>query len=290
YILRETAELLERLKATEKPAEYRRAYKLIADAINSYCWDGEWYIRGTRDDGGVVGSRNNEEGQIFLESTTWAVISGIAPEYRARSTMDAVYKMLNSPRGPKILTPAYTKVDPDIGLATRCVPGKKENGAIFNHPVSWAIVAECILGNGNRAYEYYHKTIPINQAYDPDIYRMEPYVYSEYVTSQDHPTFGEASHSWLTGSAAWMLRAGLDYVLGIRPTYDGLLINPCIPSDWDGFRVKRQFRGAVYDIIVENPNHIQNGVAELTLDGQRLRGNSVPALDTGIHEVRCRMG
>lgn len=290
YILQETAELLERLKATEKPAEYRRAYKLIADAINSYCWDGEWYIRGTRDDGGVVGSRNNEEGQIFLESTTWAVISGIAPEDRAQSTMDAVYKMLNSPRGPKILTPAYTKVDPDIGLATRCVPGKKENGAIFNHSVSWAIVAECILGNGNRAYDYYHKTIPMNQAYDPDIYKMEPYVYSEYVTSQDHPTFGEASHSWLTGSAAWMLRAGLDYVLGIRPTYDGLLINPCIPSDWEGFRVKRQFRGAVYDIIVENPKHVQNGVAELTLDGQRLADNSIPALGSGIHEVRCRMG
>jgi cellobiose phosphorylase len=290
YILRETADLLEKLGAKEKPAEYRHQYQQIAKAINTICWDGEWYIRGTRDDGGVIGSHTNEEGKIFLESTTWAVISGIAPEERARLTMNSVYKMLNTPRGPKILTPAYTKVDQGIGLATRCVPGKKENGAIFNHPAAWAIMAECLLGNGDRAYEYYRKTLPINQAYDPDVYRMEPYVYSEYVTSPDHPSFGEASHSWLTGSAAWMLRVGLDYILGIRPTYEGLIIDPCIPSEWSEFRIKRKFRGALYNIYIENPNHVQHGVQEITVDGKPIEGQLIPAFKNGVHEVRCKMG
>ncbi|MDI6829593.1 MAG: glycosyl transferase family 36, partial [Armatimonadota bacterium] len=193
YVLKEAAELLERCISSKeisahirfkdidilsKAKHYRSEYDEIANSLNKYCWDGEWYIRGTRDDGGVIGSHTNEEGKIFLESTTWAVISGIAPEDRARLTMDSVYKHLNTPRGPKILHPAYTKVDSGVGLATRCVPGKKENGAIFNHPAAWAILAECIIGNGDRAYEYFRKTIPINQAHDPDIYRMEPYVYS----------------------------------------------------------------------------------------------------------------
>lgn len=290
YILREAADLLERLGLKEKGTHYRSEYQKISEALNTLCWDGEWYIRGTRDDGGVIGSRTNEEGRIFLESTTWAVISGIAPEDRARKTMDSVYRHLNTPRGPKILHPAYTKVDPGVGLATRCVPGKKENGAIFNHPAAWAILAECLLGNGDRAYEYYRKTIPINQASDPDIYRMEPYVYSEYVTSPDHPTFGEASHSWLTGSGVWMLRDGLDYILGVRPTYDGLIVDPCIPSEWDGFRVTRKFRGATYDIHVENPKHVSRGVFSIEVDGKPIEDRTLPVFTSGVHKVRCLMG
>lgn len=305
YVLREAAELLEKcgsskeissnigLDHTEilnKAKQYRSEYAQIADALNKYCWDGEWYIRGTRDDGGVIGSHTNEEGRIFLESTTWAVISGIAPEDRARMTMDSVYKYLNTPRGPKILHPAYTKVDSGIGLATRCVPGKKENGAIFNHPAAWAILAECVIGNGDRAYEYFKKTIPINQAYDPDIYRMEPYVYSEYVTSPDHPTFGEASHSWLTGSAVWMYRDGLDWILGVRPTYDGLTIDPCIPHDWDSFSVIRKFRGTIYDIEVQNPNHVQHGIKSIQVDGKPITGNTLPVFTSGVHKVHVIMG
>jgi len=305
FILREMAELLDRLCAeckkpdygdwnesrlAEKACEYREEYDRIAEALNTLCWDGEWYIRGTRDDGRPIGSHTNDEGRIFLESTTWAVISGIAPTDRARITMDSVYKHLNTPRGPQILSPAYRRVDPGIGLATRCVPGKKENGAIFNHPVAWAILAECILGNGSRAYEYYRKTIPINQARDPDIYRMEPYVYSEYVTSPEHPTFGEASHSWLTGSAVWMYRDGLDWILGVRPTYDGLVIDPCVPSEWDAFSVTRKFRGATYQIEVENPNHVERGIGSLEIDGKKVEGNILPVFSDGLHKVRVVMG
>ena len=290
YILRESAELLDKIGMKERAERHRREYALIADALNTLCWDGEWYIRGTRDDGKVIGSHTNEEGRIFLEPTTWAVISGIAPDDRARKTMDSVYKHLNTPRGPKILHPAYTKVDLGVGLATRCVPGKKENGAIFNHPAAWAIMAECLLGNGDRAYEYFKKTMPINQAHDPDIYRMEPYVYSEYVTSPDHPTFGEASHSWLTGSGVWMYRDGLDFILGVRPTYDGLVVDPCIAHDWKGFNFTRKFRGAWYEIEVANPNHVQHGVASIEVDGKAIEGQVLPVFTEGIHTVSVIMG
>lgn len=281
FILKETTDLLDRLGDTDKAGSYRREYGLIANALNTRCWDGDWYIRGTRDDGGVIGSASNTEGRIFMNSESWAVISGIAPEDRARQCMDSAYDMLNTPRGPQILAPAYRTVDEGVGLATRCVPGKKENGAIFNHVAAWAILAECLLGNGDRAYEYYKKTMPINQAHDPDVYKMEPYVYSEYVTSPEHPTFGQASHSWLTGSGVWMLRDGLDYILGVRPTYDGLMIDPCIPAAWDGFKITRRFRGATYEIEVRNPDHVQHGIRKVEIDGQEIAGNTLLIAEAG---------
>jgi cellobiose phosphorylase len=290
YILRETAGLLDQVGKKEKAAQFRSEYDQVSDALNNLCWDGEWYFRGTRDDGGVIGSHTNEEGRIFMNSESWSVISGIAPNDRAHKSMDSAYKMLNTSRGPKILTPAYTKVDQGVGLATRCVPGKKENAGIFNHVAAWAIVAEALLGNGNRAYEYIRETMPMNQAYDPDLYKMEPYVYSEYVTSPDHPTFGEASHSWLTGSGVWMFRGGLDYVLGVRSNYDGLIVDPSIPFDWKGFKVKRRFRGATYNIEVSNPNGVQHGIASMTIDGKAVEGNVIPTLSEGTHEIKCIMG
>jgi len=265
----------------QKAEEYRAEYNKIASALNERCWDGEWYIRGTRDDGGVIGSRTNEEGRIFLNAQSWAVISGIAPPDRAQMCMEAAWKMLSTPRGPKMLHPAYTKVDPGIGLATRCVPGKKENGAIFNHPASWGILAQCILGNGDRAYEWYRKCLPMVQAHDADIYKMEPYVYSEYVTSPDHPTFGQASHSWLTGSGVWMFRDGIDWILGVRPTYGGLRIDPCIPSTWNGYKITRKYRGATYEIEAKNPNHVQHGVASIEINGKKIEGNILPILPVG---------
>lgn len=290
YILREAADLLDRIGAKHKAAEYRVRYDEIAEAINEIAWDGQWYIRGTRDDGKVIGSSNNEEGKIFLESTTWAVISGIAPQQRAHATMNSVYHHLNTERGPQLVWPAYRNVDPGVGLATRCVPGKKENGAIFNHPAAWAIMAECILGNGDRAYEYYRKTNPINQAADPDIYRMEPYVYSEYVTSREHPTVGEASHSWLTGSGVWMYRDGIDYILGVRPTYEGLVVDPCIPAAWNGFKITRKFRGATYEVTVTNPDHVESGVESIKVDGKKIQGNVLPVFTQGVHTVQVRLG
>ncbi|MHB1458321.1 MAG: GH36-type glycosyl hydrolase domain-containing protein [Armatimonadota bacterium] len=289
FILRESSALLDRVGCGDKAQVYREKYDLVAQALNELCWDGEWYFRGTRDDGGIIGSHTNEEGQIFMNAESWSVISGIAPDDRARMSMDSAYRMLDTPRGPKILTPAYTKVDPGVGLASRCVPGKKENAGIFNHVAAWAILGECLLGNGNRAYEYFKKTMPMNQASDPDLYRMEPYVYSEYITSPDHPTFGEASHSWLTGSGVWMLRDGIDYMLGVRPTYEGLVVDPCIPADWDGYTISRKFRSAVYCIKVANPHHIQHGKVSMIADGIPVQGNVLPLYVGGTHQIEVLM-
>lgn len=301
YALRETAELLEYLceeiscpgasYLRETAERYRREYARVATAVNERCWDGEWYIRGIRDDGDVIGSSRNTEGRIFMNAQSWAVISGVADSERARVAMASADRLLITSRGPKILSPSYTQVDEGIGLATRCVPGKKENGAIFNHVAAWAVLANTLIGEGNRAFDYYRKTLPMTQAADPDRYKMEPYVYSEYVTSDDHPTFGQASHSWLTGSGVWMLRDGLDYILGVRPTYRGLLIDPCIPDSWDGFRVTRTFRGATYDIEVTNPDHVQKGVRSIEIDGKTIEGQVFPLLDAGeTARVTCVMG
>ncbi len=298
HILKQTAELLDyvhgrtggpHLKDTAD--RYRREYSLVAGAVNERCWDGAWYIRGIRDDGDVIGSSKNTEGRIFMNAQSWAVISGVADATRGPRAMASADELLITSRGPKILSPSYTQLDEGIGLATRCVPGKKENGAIFNHVAAWAILGNLILGEGNRAYKYYRQTLPMVQAHDPDVYKMEPYVYSEYVTSDDHPTFGQASHSWLTGSGVWMLRDALDYMLGVRPTYEGLIIDPCIPDTWDGYKVTRKFRGATYHIEVRNPDHVQKGVASLEIDGKPVAGCILPRVESGrTAKVVCVMG
>jgi cellobiose phosphorylase len=280
YILRETTALCAHLGLAEREAHYRKWHHDISEALNTHCWDGQWYIRGTKDNGEVIGSSTNEEGRIFLNTQSWAVISGVADNDRAVTCMKSVAEQLETSKGPKILHPAYTKVDANIGLATRCVPGKKENGAVFNHPVSWSILAECLLGHGDRAYEIYRKALPFNPVVDIDRYEVEPYVYAEYVTSPDHPTFGQASHSWLTGSSVWMLRDALDYILGIQPEFGGLRINPCIPAHWPEYRVKRTFRGKSFNIHVQNPEHVSTGVQQIMVNGSDYSGRVLdPALE-----------
>lgn len=276
YVLKETIELAQRIGDKAAVRRYEAAYKKVADAINKYCWDGEWYIVGTNDLREVVGSKKNRECKIYLNTQTWAVMSGVAPKERALKAMAAAKKYLDTPKGPKLLHPPFRTINPNIGLATRCVPGKKENGAVFNHPVSWAVLAEALLGHGDQAYEYYRKALPMNPVVHIDRYEMEPYVYSEYVTSPDHPTFGQASHSWLTGSSTWMLRDVTDYILGVRPTYEGLTIDPCVPRKWKEFRIRRRFRGKIFEIHVKNPKGVEKGVASITVDGNRISGNLIP--------------
>ncbi len=285
YILKEAAELCRMIGDVEHEKKYQREYQKVSAAINEHCWDGEWYIRGTNDIGEVIGSAKNAQGQIFLNTQSWAVISGVASDDRAIQCMNSVIRHLDTPKGPKILHPAYTKVDPNIGLATRCVPGKKENGAVFNHPVSWAILAECMLGHGNRAFEIFKKALPMNPEIEIDRYQAEPYVYAEYVTSPDHPTYGQASHSWLTGSSAWMLRGGIDYILGVRPSYCGLVIDPCIPANWTQYTISRLFRGIRYNFRVENPQGICKGKIRLTIEGQDIEENVIDLNNSNIQKL-----
>ncbi|PIS30272.1 MAG: glycosyl transferase family 36 [Candidatus Marinimicrobia bacterium CG08_land_8_20_14_0_20_45_22] len=273
YILKETVALCNHISMVEIAKHYQSEYEKVSEAINTHCWDGEWYIRGTNDEGEVIGSSKNDEGKIFLNTQSWAVISGVARGERALKCMDSVVKYLDTPKGPKMLDPAYTKIDLRIGLATRCVPGKKENGAVFNHPVSWSILAECLMGRGDRAFDIYKKALPMNPIVDIDRYQVEPYVYAEYVTSPDHPMFGQASHSWLTGSSTWMLRDAIDYILGVRPTFDGLIIDPCVPRNWESYQVIRRFRGVNYHIAVKNPLHLNSGVRLIEIEGKTVIGN-----------------
>ena len=275
YVLRLTVELSQRLNKEDKVKYYQEWYDKISHALNEYCWDGEWYIRGTNDKGEKIGSASNEEGKIFLNAQTWAVISGVANDERAVKCLNAAKKYLDTPKGPKILDPAYTIADKTVGLATRCVPGKKENGAVFNHPVSWAILAECVAKRPQNAYEYYRKSLPMNPVVSRDQYEVEPYVYAEYVTSTDHNTFGQASHSWLTGSSTWMLKDVTDYILGIRADYDGLIIDPCVPESWDQYTVKRVFRDVTLKINVVNESSEGKGVKKLYFDGKEIEGNIV---------------
>jgi len=264
--------------------------KLIRD-INDHLWDGDWYIRGTRDDGEAFGSSRNIEGRIYLNAQSWPVIAGAAPRGRGIRAMDSVQKHLDTDYGPALFLPAYTEPDPKLGIISRFAPGTKENGTVFCHPVAWAIMAECILGRGDRAYELWEKTSFVKRSKEPTVYKAEPYVYCEYVHGPDSATYGEGEFSWLTGTAAWMWKVCLDWIMGVRAELRGLLVDPCIPSKWDGFRLTRRFRRATYEIEVTNPEHVNSGVAEITVDGERWESHLLPVFGDGkTHQVKVRMG
>jgi len=246
----------------------------LRKALAEHAWDGAWFIRAICGDGRRIGSRTNKYGRIFINTQSWAVLAGVGTARQQRTAMDSVARRLGTPFGPKICAPAFREIDPAVGLITRCVAGKKENAAVFLHPTAWAIQAECRLGRGERAFAYYKQLLP--NAIDSDIFQAEPYVYSQYITSDEHPTAGLASHSWQTGTAAWMYRVVVDEMLGVRPSYEGLVVDPVIPKAWKSFRIERVFRGTRYVVEVENPDGRERGVRELWVDGKRQDGTIVP--------------
>jgi N,N'-diacetylchitobiose phosphorylase len=269
-------------------------YTALAGNVRQACeqalWDGSWYIRGITRKGIRIGSAQNDEGRIFLESNTWAVISGAASPERAKRCMDAVDEHLFSPYGLHLLWPAYTQPDDDIGFVTRVYPGVKENASIFSHPNPWAVVAECILGRGDRAMKFYRALLPCLQNEAIEVRQAEPYSYCQFILGRDHTAFGRARHPWLTGSAGWMYHAVTHWILGVRPDYTGLIVDPCIPSGWKEFEVRREWRGASFRIRVVNPRAVQKGVQALTLDGLTLHGPIPPQLPGTSHEVLVEMG
>jgi cellobiose phosphorylase len=217
----------------------------MAALINNKCWDGEWYLRGFGRK--KIGTIENTYAKIFLNTQTWAVISGVARGERAITCMDSVRRYLYTREGIKLLFPPFERYDNDHGLISRYVKGRKENG-IFAHAHSWAIIAECLLGRNNYAYEYYSTILPVKRNDQADILKTEPYVYCQTISSNDSLFPGEGANSWLTGTASWMYIAFTQYILGIKPTLKGLEIRPCIPEEWDGFKVVRLFRGCRYHI------------------------------------------
>ncbi len=281
-------ELLEAAGRSGPLAGVRAVRGLFRAAVEEHCWDGEWYIRAFGENDRRIGARENVYGKIFINTQSWAVIAGLPDRTRLVQAMDSARRLLGSDYGPKICAPAFREIDPKIGLITRCVGGKKENGAVFCHPAAWLIQAECLLGRGDAAYEYYRTLLP--DRVDSDVFFAEPYVYSQYITSDEHESPGRASHSWQTGTAAWMYRVSFDHILGIRPTYGGLLVDPVIPSAWPGFRAERVFRGTRCLIEVENPQGVESGVESVFLDGRPISGNVLPVSDVLECRVRVRLG
>lgn len=260
----------------------------ISQSIEENCWDGAWYIRAFGANRKKIGSASNHFGKIFINTQSWPAIAELPNKERTMLALDSAKKFLDSDIGPKICAPSFREIDVNIGLITRCVPGKKENGAVFNHPTAWLIQAECLVGRGNNAFEYFKKLLP--NRIDSDVYHAEPYVYSQYITSDEHSHPGKASHSWQTGTAAWMYRISFDYILGVRPTYDGLIIDPAIPSSWKSFKVQRMFRGTKYYIEVENPESVEHGVKCIKINGREIKGCILPISTEKSVQVKVLMG
>lgn len=290
WALRYFVEAARYLGCKNDVAKYDAMAARVRESCERELWDGEWYARGVTRAGIKIGVKANDEGKIFLESNSWAALSEAASPDRARSALDAIHKHLASPYGIHLNWPSYTKPNDDIGYVTRVYRGIKENGAIFSHPNPWAIIAECKLGRGELAMKLYNALLPYNQNDMIEIREAEPYSYCQFIMGKDHTAHGRARHPWLTGSGGWNYTAATKWILGIRPSYAGLLIDPCIPGDWKEFVVKRQWRDATYRINVQNPSGVQKGVKSVTLNGKPVTGLIPPQPRGTLNDVIVMMG
>lgn len=274
--------------------EARRAGHHIVEmeeAVNTHGWDGEWFLRAYNHFSEKIGSRENEEGKIFIESNGFCVMAGIGLEDgRARQAMDAVKERLDCPYGIVLNNPPFSKYHVEMGEITSYPPGYKENAGIFCHNNPWIMIGETLLGNGDRAFDYYAKIAPAFLEEISDLHRTEPYVYSQMIAGKDAHLPGEAKNSWLTGTAAWNYYAISRYILGIQPEFGGLRIDPCIPKAWDGFTVSRKFRGSTYHITVKNPDHVSKGIRQISVDGVPIVADLLPLGDAKEYHVEVIMG
>lgn len=253
-------------------------------AVIDYGWDGEWFLRAYDAAGEKVGSHECNEGQIYIEPQGFCVMAGIGiKEGLAVRALNSVKNILDSKYGIVLLQPAYTSYHPELGEISSYPEGYKENAGIFCHNNPWISIAETVVGHGNRAFEVYKKICPAYLEDISDIHKTEAYVYSQMIAGKDAKRFGEAKNSWLTGTAAWTFTNISQYILGIRPEFDGLCIDPCIPDDMDGFKVTRRFRNATYNITVDNTAHSQKGVKQLIVNGIKINGNII-VYDESIKE------
>lgn len=278
--------------APDKAEEMAEHWAAMKGVVEQHGWDGEWFLRAYDASGAKVGSKECEEGRIFIESQGWCVLGGIGLEDgKARLALDSVAKHLATPNGIILQQPAYSQYHVELGEVSSYPPGYKENGGIFTHNNTWIQVAEALLGQGDKAMEYYLAICPSAKEAQIDTYRCEPYVYSQMTAGSDAPTPGEAKNSWLTGTAAWSFVAISQAILGVQPTLHGLKIDPCIPSGWPGFSVVRRYRGKVYRIAVANPSGVSKGVKSILVDGQPIDGLVIPLGSGGEQvEVAVEMG
>ena len=291
FALKTYMEICEHLGRKDESAWAQGHLETLDANLETHAWDGQWFLRGYREDGFTFGSQQNDEGQIFLSPQSWAVLSGHASRERSEAVMRIAQEKLETEYGMMICDPPYENTDVSVMKAALFNKGMKENGSIFCHIQGWAVIAETLLGHGNRAYRLFRATLPAAYNKKAEIRGVEPYVYNQFINSPRSPRCGAARLPWLSGSAAWSTFTAAQYILGIRPEIEGLRIDPCIPSDWKSFKVERHFRGKLLRIEVSNPDGIENGVREVRLNGERVAGNVVPSERMrDVNDVRVVMG
>ncbi len=273
----EYAQLCE-LMGNQAEADYARSeVQKMYDTVLTDGWDGDWFLRAYDAHGKKIGSRECEEGQIYIESNGFCPLAGIGvKEGLAEKALDSVKEKLDTEYGVMILQPAYTRYHLELGEISSYPPGYKENAGIFCHNNPWVSIAETMIGRGGRAFEVYRKTCPAYVEEFSEIHRTEPYVYSQMVAGADACTPGEAKNSWLTGTAAWTFVNVSQHILGVYPTHKGLSIDPCVSDGFGDFTLTRKFREGTYHIQVVNPHNVEKGVKSLTVDGQAVEGCVVP--------------
>lgn len=267
WAIRAFQEVASQMGREDDVEHYGRELDRIEKVTNEQLWDGAWWIRGFTSEGVKIGTNEATEGKIFLEHQAWPVIAGITTRQRGEESLDSVRELLGSKYGSHLNWPAFTEVDDTVGFVTRVYPGVKENAAIFSHPNAWPIIAEAMLGRGDEAMALYDAICPYNQNDIAHVRGAEPYAYVQFIYGRDHALHGKAQNPWLTGTAGWMYTAVTKYILGIRPGFDGLAVDPTIPTSWPGFTAVRKWRGATYNIEVQNPSGVSTGIASLVVDG-----------------------
>lgn len=289
---KEYADLCSRMELEEEAARARSHVEKMKETIEQCGWDGQWFVRAYDHYGNPVGSKKSEGSRIFIEPQGFCVMAGIGLEDgKAQTALDSVKKYLDSEHGIVLNNPPYTKYHLELGEISTYPPGYKENAGVFSHNNPWIIIAETMLGHADRAYEYYKKITPTYREENSERHRTEPYVYAQMTAGKDAIKPGESKNSWLTGTAAWAFYCVAYYILGIRPMYDGLCIDPCIPKEWDKFKLSRRFRGAEYQIEVLNPHRVSKGVQQIFIDGKRYHSNVIPIFDAGTtHQVTIVLG
>ncbi len=273
----EYAQLAELMDMPEEAARARKEVELMTQAVLKDGWDGDWFIRAYDAESRKVGSKECDEGQIYIEPQGFCVLAGIGTDNGlAQKALDSVKEKLDTKYGIMILQPPYTRYHLELGEISSYPPGYKENAGIFCHNNPWVSIAETVIGRGSRAFEIYQKTCPAYVEEISEIHRTEPYVYSQMIAGKDAKFHGEAKNSWLTGTAAWTFVNISQYILGVYPTHKGLSVNPCVPSDFGDFEITRKFREGVYNIKVVNPDHVEKGVKNITVDGKTVEGCVIP--------------
>ena len=290
-------QILNHLGKTDEAAKAQAEIDKMKKAMMDSAWDGDWFLRAYDAEGKKMGSKECEEGQIFIEPQGFAIMSDIDAE-ASKKTLKAIDERLNTQYGLVLNNPAFTKYYIQYGEISTYPGGYKENAGIFTHNNAWIICAAAYAGEGDQAFKYYSEIAPAFTEETSDIHKTEPYVYGQMIGGKDAgadigkqgDNFGQGKNSWLTGTAAWNMVAISQYILGIAADFDGLKIDPSIPHEWDGMKATRQFRGATYDITVKNPNHVCKGVKSMTVDGKAVDGNVIPVMDGGEHTVEVVLG